>query len=125
MEKSPENLEICGVCGNPDIDDDQDESCFLKWIQCENCKQWFHQCCLGCDIDTNDFVCSDNCEKNGFSSKKKTNNSNKNNNNNNNNNGKKNINNNIRNMNINSATNKSNKKKNSSNIGKSKNNAKK
>lgn len=71
-----ENLEICGVCGNPDITEEDDDSYFLNWIRCEVCFQWFHQHCLGCDIDTNDFVCSEECEINGLK-KKNTNNNNK------------------------------------------------
>jgi hypothetical protein len=38
LEKAAENLEVCGVCGNPDIEDgnDDDDSYHLNWIQCEN-----------------------------------------------------------------------------------------
>lgn len=72
LDKPSENLEVCGVCGNPDIvGDDNDDSFILNWIQCEVCFQWFHQDCLGYDIDSNDFICSEDCEKKAFTQSKK------------------------------------------------------
>ena len=68
LEKRTSDLELCGVCGNPDViledENDNDESWALNWVECEVCRQWFHQECLGLSIDTNDFICdSDNCVK--------------------------------------------------------------
>jgi hypothetical protein len=68
-EKQPsEDLEVCGVCGNPDVvneDDDyiDDDSWTLNWVKCGVCHQWFHEICLGLNIDTNDFLCSEKCVK--------------------------------------------------------------
>lgn len=50
------NLEVCGVCGNLEEDEGVQD-----WIECELCKQWFHQDCIGINLDSNDFLCSDDC----------------------------------------------------------------
>lgn len=65
------------MCGNPDVvrdenENDFDESWTLNWVQCEVCLQWFHQECLGVNIDISDFICSEKCVKqdNGKKNKK-------------------------------------------------------
>ena len=68
VQKRPnEDLEVCGVCGNPDVVHEDgnyignDDSWTLSWVECEVCKQWYHQDCIGIYVDTNDFICSDKC----------------------------------------------------------------
>ena len=61
---APEDLELCGVCGNPEVEfneDEEDETHLIDWIKCEVCKQWFHQNCLGISLDISDFICSNEC----------------------------------------------------------------
>lgn len=51
-------LELCGICGDPeDPDNDPDRN----WIECEDCKQWYHCDCFFLDEDDDEqmgfFVC--------------------------------------------------------------------
>ena len=53
---------VCQLCYEEDppedtcYDEDEDED--IDWAQCDNCKHWFHQFCIGCRVDKSmNWIC--------------------------------------------------------------------
>lgn len=76
LKNTSEESQVCGVCGNIDVvheEGETDDSWALSWIACEVCLKWYHQDCLGVNLDINDFICSNECvEKDNKQSRKTT-----------------------------------------------------
>ena len=55
---------VCQLCYEEDppedtcYDEDEDEDEDIDWAQCDNCKHWFHQFCIGCRVDKSmNWIC--------------------------------------------------------------------
>jgi hypothetical protein len=52
VESSEEDLCMTCLRGDPPVDLSAE---VFDWIECENCKAWHHQYCVGFDSQTDDF----------------------------------------------------------------------
>lgn len=48
------NLQICGICS---MAEDMTGDIGREWIECEDCKQWYHCDCMVVELEVQNFSC--------------------------------------------------------------------